>query len=169
MPRPLLTALAAALVIALLAACGEDRKRISSPRIPFTFEVPEDYKRVPVRPGSSQGTPPILAVGADRLNVIDVRQSAPREVPLDRVARQVAASLDQLGFSNAEAKRESHAGRDMLRFDVDNRVRGTATRSRLYFFTGGGKTWELECQSAEDGRGELEDACEDAVNSVEFQ
>jgi hypothetical protein len=159
--------------LAVLGACGssdsgDDAQKVSDTKIPFTFEVPKDFKKTPVTPGSSQGAPPIVAYGLDKLNLIDVRQSATKQLPLDSIAAQITKSLAQLGFANEQGKREKHGDTDMVSFNVDNKVSGTKTTSQLYFFTGGGGTWEIECQSTPPKADQVTKGCTTAVDSVEF-
>jgi hypothetical protein len=159
--------------LAALGACGSsdsgsDTQTISNAKIPFTFEVPKDFKKTPVSPGSSQGAPPIVAYSLDKLNLIDVRQSATKQLPLDSVATQITKSLAQLGFASEQGKREKHGDTDMVVFSVDNKVGGTKTNSTLYFFTGGGGTWEIECQSTPPKADQVTKACTTAVDSVKF-
>jgi hypothetical protein len=170
--RLLLTATAVVLVSALLVACGgEDEpggERVSARGVPFTFILPEEFRRRQVRGSFSRGSPPLAVFALDPWNLVDVRRSAPRELELDAVAKQIGGSLRGLGFPNARGTREEHGGRDYVVFGVTNRIGGRRTTSRLYFFTGAGATWEIECQSTADKAGRVEDACDGAVRSVEF-
>jgi hypothetical protein len=170
--RPVVTALLALACALLVSACGSsggsDNQTIKESRIPFTFELPSNFKKKGVQQGSSQGTPPIVAYGIDNLNLVDVRQSAAKALPTASVEAQVKASLAQLGFANQQAKREKHNGTEMVVFNIDNKVNGKQTNSKLYFFAGGGGTWELECQSSGDKANDLKDACNTAVDSVKF-
>ena len=172
MPRRI-AAIALTLAPALaFGACGsdggDDTRKVSNARIPFTFELPKDFKEKSLRQGTSQGSPPIVAYGIDELNLIDVRQSARAALPLETVDRQLKTSLSQLGFANEQSTREKHNGIEMIVFDVNSRVSGKPTRSKLYFFTGGGGTWEIECQSSGGGADEVDGACKTALDSIEF-
>ena len=175
-PVTLPVGLALAAVIALgLPACGSgDIQTVTDQRIPFSFQVPKDFKKGPLRSGSFQGPPPILAYGVDRLNLIDVRRSAARELPLDTVDMEVKRILSRRGSAGLKSKREKHGDVDMVVFDdVENTVGGPPpaghrTRSRLYFFKGAGGTWELECQSTEDKADVIAKGCMKAVDSVKF-
>jgi hypothetical protein len=171
MLRPAL-ALSLAVAVALMAAaCGSSGgdTTIKNSQIPFTFTLPDNFKQRNIRQGSSQGAPPIVAYGIDNLNIVDVRKSAAKELSTSSLAAQVTASLRQLGFTNERAKTEKHSGTEMVVFSVDNKVGGKATNSKLYFFSGGGGTWELECQSSGDKANELKDACNQALDSVKFK
>ena len=165
-----------AAVIALgLSACGSDAGQlVSENRIPFTFEVPKDFKQASLDEKSFLGSRPIVAYGVDGLNFIGVRQTAATELPLGTVDMQVKRMLSQRGSAGLKSKREKHSDSDMLVFDdVENTVGGPSptgnrTRSRLYFFAGGGRVWEIECQSTEDKAEALADGCKKAVDSVKF-
>ncbi len=174
MLRPVIGALLAAALASFAlvgAACGSGGSdtTVEEAQIPFTFTLPDDFQKRNVRQGSSQGTPPIVAYGIDNLNIVDVRKSAARELRTRALQQQVTSSLNQLGFPNQTAKVEKHNGIEMVVFDIDNKVGGKSTGSKLYFFSGKGGTWELECQSAGDKANELDDACKQAVDSVKFK
>src|SRR5690349_955333 len=168
----LLAALAAS--VALLAACGggDDEPpgtRVEPQSVPFTFIVPDSFRNRRVRPRFSRGSKPLAVYALDPWNLVDVRRSAKRSIPLDQVADQIEASLKELGFPNAKARREEHGGRDYVVFSVANNVSGRPTTSKVYFFSGAGGTWQIECQSTADKAGEVADACDGVVQSIEFQ
>jgi len=170
--RVAVLAASAALVAPALAGCGsggEDTITVSDRAIPFTFDVPKGLRKATVRPESTKGEPPLLVYKLDRLNLVDVRKSADRELPRDDIERQVAGSLGRLGFPGRRGEREEHNGIEIARFEVSNTISGARATSRLYFFAGGGATWELECQSSGGRAPELLKACATAVDSVEFK
>jgi hypothetical protein len=167
--------LLACLVLALaLAACGggDDASppgtRVEPKRVPFTFIVPDDFRNRKVRPRFSRGAKPLAVYALDPWNLVDVRKSAPRALPLDEVASQIEGSLEELGFPDAKAKRESHGGRDFVVFTVSNNVSGRPTTSKVSFFSGGGGTWEIECQSTKERADRVDEACDGVVRSIEF-
>ncbi len=147
---------------------GDDTQKVSNAQIPFTFELPKDFKQRKLSPGSSKGQPPIVAYGIDTLNLIDVRKSLGRELSLDLIDTQIKASLAQLGIASRQSTREKHNGIDMVVFNIDNKVNGKPTNSKLYFFAGGGGTWELECQSSGDQADKLGSACNKALDTIKF-
>ncbi len=167
-----LAALASSGVLASLTGCaagGEDTTTVSDPAIPFTFEVPKDFRKGKLKPDTIKGEPPLLVYKLDPLNLLDVRKSAGRELAREDVERGVASSLARLGFPGRRGEREEHNGIDMARFEVANVVGPDRVSSRLYFFTAGGATWELECQSSGERAAELLEACETTVDSVELK
>jgi hypothetical protein len=148
---------------------GDDEtQKVSNAQIPFTFELPKDFRQRRLSPGSSKGQPPIVAYGIDTLNLIDVRKSLGRELALDSIDTQIKASLSQLGIASRQSRRERHSDVNMVVFDIDNKVKGKPTNSKLYFFAGGGGTWELECQSSGDNADNLSSACDKALDTIEF-
>jgi len=148
---------------------GDETITASDRAVPFTFDVPKAFRKAGVRPEASKGDPPLLIYKLNQLNLVDVRKSAGRELARDDIQRQVARSLARLGFPGKRGDREEHNRIDMARFEISNDVVGTKASSRLYFFSGGGGTWELECQSSGERAAELLEACAIAVDSVEFK
>lgn len=162
-----------ALVVVGAPACGGGDKgphgeRVGAKGVPFTFILPAEFRRRPAGDASSRGSRPLAVFALDPRNLVDVRRSAPRALALDRVATQIGASLKSLGFPGARGAREEHGGRDFVVFEVGNRVSGRQTTSRLYFFTGDGRTWEIECQSTLDKAKQVGKACDGVVRSIEF-
>lgn len=158
-----------------LVACGSgDIQTVTDHRLPFSFQLPKGFKKAALKEGSFQGPRPLFAYSVDRLNFIGAHQRAAKELPLGTVEMEVKRMLSQRGSLGLISKREKHGDSDMLVFDdVENTVGGAPpvgrrTRSRLFFFTGAGGTWELECQSTEDKADVIADGCMKAVDSVKF-
>jgi hypothetical protein len=173
MKRVLLLAAGAAVALTL-AACGgggdePPGTRVSPRGVPFTFIVPDDFRNRRVRARFSRGSAPIAVYALDPWNLVDVRRSAPRMLEPDRIAEQIESSLKGLGFAKARARRETHGGREYVVFTVRNTVSGRRTVSQLYFFAGGGGTWEIECQATPDRAKRVADACDGVVRSVDFR
>ena len=157
------------------AACGSSgTQKVVDDRLPFTFELPQNLKKRQLKEGDFQGSRPLFAYGVDRLNFIDVRRHAARQLPLATVDLEVKRILSQRGSAGLRSKREKHGDSDMVVFEeVENTVggeppAGKRTKSKLYFFAGGGGTWEIECQSTEDQAEAIADGCKKAVDSVSF-
>lgn len=148
---------------------GDDTITASDRAVPFTFDLPTAFRKTRVRPEAGKGDPPLLIYKLNQVNLVDVRKSAASELARDDIQRQVARSLARLGFPGKRGDREQHNRIDMARFETSNDVAGTKTSSRLYFFSGGGATWELECQSSDGQAAKLLKACDTAVGSVEFK
>ena len=150
--------LSAVLAAVLLTACGSDDGtdggedtgraetppsgsklvRFRSPRIPFTFEHPKNLK-------------------------IEVRRTAGTELRARRYLSEFKRDLE--GEVRAVDTREEQIGDlDVGVLEVED-ADFTATS---YFFTGAGRTWQVEC-SADPERGEqMQAECRRAIQSVEF-
>ena len=178
-------ALPALLAAALLAACGsddgDDGERaetvpatgdlavFESPRIGFTFEYPDDLvaekrpdERVLARVGVERGS---------RLNAIKVRQTSARELVPERYLDQFQRDFER--SVGAVEKREERIGEldvGVLEFgDTIKRAGETVSfTSSSYFFTGGGRTWQLECIADDEHRQAIDAACRIALGSVDF-
>jgi len=141
---------------------ASDRARLKSDRIPFTFEYPDDLTaeknpprgtlaRVSVKPGA-------------RLNAIQVRRTAQRELAPERYLDEFKRDLED--SAESVATREERIG------DLDTGVLvvedGDFT-STSYFFTGAGRTWQVECIADPERERQIETACRTALESVDFR
>ncbi len=137
------------------------RAVFESNRIGFTFQYPDDL--VVDRPPRSGALARVAVKRRAELNAIQVRQTARRELRpsryLDEFRRDVEASVDRVDT------REEQVGE----LDVGVlEVTGTDFTSSSYFFTGAGRTWQLECLSDDQHRAKIDQACRVALESIEF-
>jgi hypothetical protein len=131
-----------------------------SDRIGFTFKYPDDL--VVDRPRA-----PVLArVAVDRrtrLNAIQVRRTASRELRparfLDEFRRDLEGSVEEV-----ETREDSAGDLDVGVLEVEAKD----FTSSSYFFTGAGRTWQLECLSDDGHRARIEEACRIALDSIDF-
>jgi hypothetical protein len=173
---------------ALLAACGSDDDdgegdgewaetapaagelaRFESPRIGFTFEYPAEFaaerrprEQVLARVGIERGS---------RLNAIKVRQTAARELGPERYLDEFQRDFERT--VGAVEKREERIGElDMGVLEFEDTVdRGGQTvefTSSSYFFTGAGRTWQVECIADVEHQAAIDAACRTALGSVDF-
>jgi hypothetical protein len=168
--------LALLLAVAFLPGCGSDdgddetaaettqptagRAVFESNRIGFRFEYPDDL--VEDRP-----RPPVLArVAAERgarLNAIQVRRTARRELRPARYLDEFRRDLEN-SVETAETREERVGDLDVGVLEVE----GKGFASSSYFFTGAGRTWQLECLADDDHRAKIDAACRIALGSIEF-
>ena len=150
--------LSAVLAAVLLAACGSDDGtdgredtgraettpsgaklvRFRSPRIPFTFEHPKNLK-------------------------VEVRRTARTELRPRRYLDEFRRDLE--GEVREVNTREERVG------DLDVgvlEVEDGEFSSVSYFFTGAGRTWQIECTADPERSQEMEAACRTAVEAVDF-
>ncbi len=143
----------------------ESTKVFRSKAHPFTFEYPASFVAGTVDAVGLKKRIP--AVGLDGLNLIIVRNAGAR-IPDAQLEPIVRALLKKLKAEPQSVRREQHSKLAMIVAKVPSRVDGKATISALYFFSGGGGTWELECQSTRERRQQLDRGCAIAVNSLRF-
>jgi len=150
-------ALSLFLAAALLAACGSDDDgdaddrdlvettpgvelgaRFESARIPFTFDHPENLK-------------------------VRVRRTADTELRPRRY-------LDEFGQDLETERRAVDTREDRVgELDVGVlEVKDGDFASVSYFFTGAGRTWQVECIAGPEHEERTEAGCRAAVESVEF-
>jgi hypothetical protein len=139
-----------------------DVVRLESNRIPFTFEYPDDLTaerkpprgtlaRVSVKPGA-------------RLNALQVSRTAPRELGPERYLDEFKRDLE--GSAESVATREERIG------DLDTgvlEVEDSDFTSTSYFFTGAGRTWQVECIADPAHAQQIEAACRIALESIDFR
>ncbi len=173
------------LAAALVAGCGSDDgddadpgetargaaelARFESPRIAFTFEYPKGYvaekrprERVLARVAVERGA---------RLNAIKVRRTARRELGPGRYLDEFQRDFERtVGKVEKREERIGDLETGVLEFE-DSIERGGETvdfKSSSYFFTGAGRTWQVECIADDEHRVEIEEACRIALGSVDF-
>ena len=169
--------LALFLAAAFLPGCGSDdgddetvaettqppaeRAVFESNRLGFTFEYPDDLA-VDRRP-----PPPVLARVAvrrrDRLNAIQVRQTARRELRPTRYLDEFRRDLER-SVESVETREEQVGDLDVGVLEVE----GGDFTSSSYFFAGAGRTWQLECLSDDEHRAKIDEACRIALGSIAF-
>ena len=177
-------ALSLCLVALIAAGCGSDDggdddmteapaagdvATFESPRIGFTFDYPKELT-AEKRPSED-----VLArVGIERdsrLNSIKVRRTAGRELDPERYLDAFQRDFERtVGMVEQRRERISDLDTGVLEFEDSIRRRGETVEftSSSYFFTGGGRTWQVECISDADHRAEIEAACMTALESVDF-
>ena len=147
---------------------GVEVALFESPRIPFTFEYPADFaaerrprERVLARVGVDRGS---------RLNAIKVRRTSARVLSPRRYA-DLERDLERT-VGSVERRSERIGARDVgvLEFSdaVEQAGKTVRFRSSSYFFTGAGRTWQIECIADAAHRAAIDAACRIALGSVDF-
>lgn len=134
----------------------------------FTFEYPKEYVR---------GEPPgvLGQVSPERgafFNAIKVREAADRALPPARYLEDFQRDFARR-VGTVERRMETIGDLDagVLEFSDSHGEKGedpVEFTSTSYFFTGAGRTWQLECVSEGEQREEIEAACRGALESIEF-
>jgi hypothetical protein len=183
-------AVSAVLAAMLLAACGSDDdgdggERIDptqtetatprpdtalfrSERVGFTFEYPNHF----VRERAPGVLGQVSVAKGEFFNAIKVREAADRELPPERYLDDFQRDFERR-VSDVDQREETIGEIDagVLEFRDAHAERGKEVEfnSASYFFTGAGRTWQVECVAEAGHRDEIDAACEAALESVEFK
>ncbi len=141
-----------------VSACGSGAKTFDEQRL--KFEYPSSF-----RAGKAVGAAPpgqvVGIVGAGRDDYIAVRARRGGALPLAGLKTSLPSIV--VGVVPATVKSERHSGLEMLA--AVQRL-GPGTEAHIYFFNGGGRTWEIECRSTQAKRDEIRSACAKALKSI---
>lgn len=172
-PLTALVALAAAAAVGV-AGCKKEvsvsigHSTLKSKDMPFTFEYPVNWDKSPAKHDTT-GVMALVNRSGDTLNLIDVRRAATTKVAFGDMKGQLKDSFGSQGLKPGKMEVVTREGREFLTFTLDNTVSGKKTRSTMYYFTGDGATWQIECQSTTKHRSEVARACKQAVDSIDFK
>lgn len=185
-------AVLALLVAAAVAGCGSDddggdagetqadtqaaappptreQELFESESVPFTFNYPRDFD-AQVKP-QDDVLGQVSAGDEGPLNAIKVRKTADQELAparyLDEFQRDFAETVGEVA-----KRREAIGGQTMGVLEFEDTLEQDGEEvdfsSSSYFFTGAGRTWQLECIADDEHRDAIEEACRAALESLEF-
>lgn len=127
--------------------------------VPFTFQYPANFAKVQAPEGF------IWIAGISPVDILDLRRTDAKEFSARSLPGLMSARLKaQEGVTIVGSGQEKVAGLDVATFTVES---GTTTplRSKLIYFSSGGSTWQLECQSQESNRAAIDVACAQALST----
>jgi hypothetical protein len=187
------SAVSAVLVAALLVGCGSggddddpaetraetaaetpppsaDTARFETASVGFTFEYPKDFA-VETKPrGDVLGQVSLDPRGG--LNALKVRETADRRLRpkdyLEEFRRDFARTVGKVD-KRVETIGGLETGVLVFEDSVEQDGETVELTSSSYFFSGAGRTWQLECIADDDHREEIAEACGAALESVEFK
>lgn len=151
---------------------GKTSGRPASPRftatdVAFSFEYPRDFKKVD-QPNDGEVLAEVNPTPGDVKNGIKIRKTSEKELPFASYSGQFLNQFkDQLGV-RIDRRTERHSGLDVGVLEWEKAFQGTRLHSASYFFSGGGKTWQLECISDTAHRAPIRAACAQALGSLKF-
>ncbi|MDQ2728977.1 MAG: hypothetical protein M3Y91_14225 [Actinomycetota bacterium] len=164
-------ALSAALALAAGGCGSPSAQRVSDARIPFTFTVPAHLSVEHV--AYTQTDPPILVEAAtglgDDYDHVDVRRAKAAAVS----EAAMVAGLDRFGsagptISVLEPPRtETHSGLRTATGAFRLIDGSQAVHIVIYTFATAGSTWEMECEATQPRRSTVDNACNQAINSIQ--
>lgn len=190
MTSKLLTAATVALMIALSACGGSDEKEKDSgkataepPKGPnfkaadvgFTFSYPSGLEQVD-EPNDGKVLASVTPTPNDPNNGIKVRKTAEKVLPFASYASQIKGQFEEQLATKLTQREEKRGSLDVgvleWRKAYEKEELGQKKTVRLhsisYFFTGGGKTWQVECLSGQEQRAVIDKACKQALDSIKF-
>jgi hypothetical protein len=151
------------------AAPAPDSRLLRSGAIGFTFEYPEELEAE--REPNTDVLAQVSVEPGERFNAIKVRRTADRELNPARYLGEFQRDFEKV-VGRVERREERVGGLEtgVLEFEGTEKVAGETVefRSSSYFFTGAGRTWQIECIAEPAHREQIEDACRMALESVEF-
>ena len=185
----------AALVLALviLGGCGDsggDKKDDGSSEpaskpaqgttfkasdVNFTFQYPKGFQQVD-EPNDGKALATVTPVPNDVNNGLKIRETANNELPFASYGSKLRAQFEDQLATKVSQRETTEGGialgvlewkKPYTKTDLGEE-KTFELHSTSYFFAGGGKTWQIECLSAQDYRREIDAACDKAIASIEF-
>ncbi|HZC13349.1 MAG TPA: hypothetical protein VE270_04935 [Thermoleophilaceae bacterium] len=172
--RGVLPLLACALL--LPAACGSDEPKVFDEEgFAITFEYPGDFERTTDidaerRQGQAEKS---VALAMSEDNAIFVqRYGLNREVTADdaeAVKQELDGVLGELAGTEVSGKRIQVGGAVAFRYEVEELQEPDDGRSTIVAVFDGDTEYFINCQSVPDGREELDEACDRAIETLELR
>ena len=168
-----LAALLVACALGLAAGCGsDDPKTFDEDGFAITFEYPGDFERttdVNTDRGVGQAEESVaLAMSED--NAIFVQRYGLNKPVTPGDADAVKVELDRvlsrLAGTDVTGRRIDVGGPIAFRYEVDQLQEPEDGRSTIVAVFDGDKEYFINCQSVPDGREELDEACDRAIETL---
>jgi hypothetical protein len=161
----------------VLSACGggggDSAKTFEAPDVAFSFKYPASLTQQNEDDGKVLAQ--VLPEPGDTANAIKVRKTSDRELQLGPFVDEIHRKfVRQLGRVDKRTERHSDIEMHVLSFRTPTTLREggqskkVTVSSASYIFTGGDKTWQLECLSTEAHRAQIDAACRQAIDSISF-
>jgi hypothetical protein len=156
-----------------LAAPAEGNT-FKAPGIGFTFTYPDGFEQVD-EPNDGKVLSTVTPASGDVRNGLKVRRTSSEKLEFASYSGSIRDQFeDQLGV-DVKARTVNEGAREFGILEWSNSVtyqdlgQETTTRvhSQSWFFTAGDQTWQLECLSDTEHRKVIEDACKQAIDSLE--
>lgn len=133
----------------------------TAPGRSFSFKYPGDF---------AQSAPPddgtVWIAGVGPYDILRVKRLANKPTSPERLQATLGKTLGVVPGSEIVAQgKEQRAGRDVVTFTVTSTVDGKDLRSRLYYFSANGVTWQFECESHAKAA-EIDKACDQALSTL---
>lgn len=166
------------LAAAVLAGCGsssDETKTFDEEGFAITFEYPGDFERTEdVNLSQSAGqAEETVALARSEDNAIFLqryglnRAVSPKEA--DGVREELDQVLGRLAGGDLEGKPVDVGGPLAFRYEIDRLNTPEDGRSTIVVMFDGDTEYFMNCQSVPDGRSELEEACEQAIDTLRLK
>jgi hypothetical protein len=174
MPNLLRVLLLLAGLALLPAACGsDDPEMFDEEGFGITFEYPGDFERttdIDVDKGVGEATDSVALATSEDNAIFVQRYELDRTVTPDD-AEAVKAELDgvlsQLAGTEITGKRIDAGGPLAFRYEIEKLQTPENGRSTIVAVFDGDVEYFINCQSVPDGREEIDEACEEAIETLE--
>ena len=161
---------------AIAAGCGsDDPKTFDEDGFAITFEYPGDFERTTeVRTEESQGNAEeSVALAMSEDNAIFVQRYGLNRTVTPELAGAVKTELDnvlsRLAGTDVSGRRIDVGGPVAFRYEIDRLQEPEDGRSTIVAVFDGDKEYFINCQSVPDGREELEEGCQMAIDTLELK
>ncbi|MBI5310494.1 MAG: hypothetical protein HZB14_05650 [Actinobacteria bacterium] len=176
-------ALAAAVAIGLLASgCGggDEQATFATPTYPFSFSYPDGWKvtrNAAFNYGAGAGLRSVSVSLKDPYDQVTVTQyklkkTLPKGVNGNRreVDKIVAQLTSEAKGTASDGEVVSHGGIPGYMYVVEyNAPDGRLLRNQLVFLFKGRDEFQINCQSTDERRAELEKGCDMVLDTIEFK
>jgi hypothetical protein len=167
----------AALAVALGAACGSDEpKTFDEDGFAITFEYPGNFERTTdVRTNRGAGdAEESVALAMSEDNAIFVQRYGLNRTVTPQLAAAVKTELDRvlsrLADTEVSGRRIDVPGAPVaFRYEIDRLPEPEDGRSTIVAVFEGDTEYFINCQSVPDGREELNEACDMAMDTLELK
>lgn len=165
-----------ACAIAIGAGCGSDEpKTFDEDGFAITFEYPGDFERTTEvttaeRVGDAEES---VALAMSEDNAIFVQRYGLNRTVTPELAGAVKTELDmvlsRLAGTEVSGRRIDVGGALAFRYEIERLQEPENGRSTIVAVFDGDKEYFINCQSVPDGREELEQACDEAIETLELK
>ena len=162
--------------LALIAGCGssdDGPTTFDEEGFGITFELPGDFERtkdvtVTQSAGEAEET---VAFAQSKENAIFVQRYSLNRAVTEKDAEAVRKELDgvigQLSGGKANGERVDAGGLLAFRYEIEDLSTPEDGRSTIVAMFDGKTEYFLNCQSVPDGRDEVDEACDTAIETLE--
>jgi hypothetical protein len=162
-----------ACVVALGAGCGsDDPKTFDEDGFAITFEYPGDFERttdVSVARGEGEAEKSVALAMSEDNAIFVQRYGLDRSVTTgnaDVVKAELDEVLSRLAGTEVSGRRIDVGGPLAFRYEVERLQEPEDGRSTIVAVFEGDTEYFINCQSVPDGREELDEACERAIETL---